>query len=50
MMACLQPHQTPLTLMVLVKSQIFSSVVMALSSAGCMIPAFCEGQRKDINK
>lgn len=37
--AYLQPHQTPLRLICIVRSQIFSSVFSALSSAGCMIPA-----------
>lgn len=39
MMACLQPNQTPFTLMSMVKFQIRSSVLRALSSSGCMIPA-----------
>lgn len=39
LIASLQPHQTPLRLMVIVRSQIFSSVLIALSSAGCMMPA-----------
>ena len=38
-MAYLDPHQTPLTLICMVRSQIFSSVFKAWSSAGCMIPA-----------
>ena len=38
-MAYLHPHQTPLTLICIVRSQIFSSVFKALSSAGCIIPA-----------
>ena len=37
--ACLQPNQTPLTLTCIVRSQIFSGVVRALSSSGCMMPA-----------
>lgn len=36
--AYLHPHQTPFKLMFMVKSQIFSSVLSALSSAGCMMP------------
>lgn len=36
--AYLHPHQTPLALICMVRSQIFSSVLRALSSAGCIIP------------
>lgn len=38
-MAYLQPHQTPLRLMAMVRSQMRSSVLSALSSSGCMMPA-----------
>lgn len=37
--AYLHPHHTPLTLMFMVRSQMRSSVLSALSSSGCMIPA-----------
>lgn len=37
--AYLHPHQTPLRLIWIVRSKIRSSVLSALSSSGCMIPA-----------
>jgi hypothetical protein len=39
MTACLLPNHTPLTLMACVRSQIFSGVLTASSSAECIIPA-----------
>src|SRR5712671_4414168 len=36
--AYLHPHHTPLTLILMVRSQILSSVLSALSSSGCIIP------------
>lgn len=37
--ACLLPYQTPLTLMLWVRSQILSGVLTASSSSACIIPA-----------
>ncbi len=37
--ACLHPNHTPLTLILCVKSQIFSGVSIASASSACMMPA-----------